>query len=69
MELVELQELIRLRISHGGSLDEVEEEIIHPALFGEEQKAALWLYASALARPRRRRGPRLLSLLPFGGGA
>jgi hypothetical protein len=47
MALAEPQERIDKRVRQGGSLAEVEEEIIDPAPYGEEQKAALWLYASA----------------------
>ncbi len=68
MGLVELQELIRLRLGRGISLDELEEEVIDPAPLGSEQKAELWLYASAMAGLRQRRAPRVLSVLPFGGG-
>jgi hypothetical protein len=57
MTLVELQERIRLRLHHGGSLDQVEVEIIDPSPFSAEQKAALWLFASVTSR-RLRRGPR-----------
>jgi hypothetical protein len=47
MPLVETQERIDERFGEGRSLAEVEEEIIDPAPFSEEQRAALWLYASA----------------------
>ena len=47
MPLLETQERIDERFGDGGSLAEVEEEIIDPAPFSEEQRAALWLYASA----------------------
>jgi hypothetical protein len=47
MGLVESQARIDDRVHDGGSLDQVENEIIEPAPFAEEQKAALWLYASA----------------------
>jgi len=67
MDLVELQERIDLRLHHGGSLDDVEAEIIAPSGFGEEQKAALWLFASATVPKRtQRRRPRRLSALPQG---
>jgi 1-acyl-sn-glycerol-3-phosphate acyltransferase len=48
MGLVESQARIDDRLDHDGSLAEVEEEIIDPAPYGEERKAALWLYASAM---------------------
>lgn len=59
MKLVELQERIRLRLVHGGSLDQVEAEIIDPSPFNREQKAALWVFASVTDRKLRRepRGP------------
>ena len=47
MTLAESQERIDERVRQGGSLAQVEEEIIDSAPFGEEQRAALWLYASA----------------------
>ena len=43
MALVESQERIHERLSHGGSLTDVTAEIIDPAPYSEEQKAALWL--------------------------
>lgn len=55
MGLVELQERIHARLCHGGSLRDVEREIIDPSPFSDEQKAALWLYASATA-PKRTQG-------------
>ena len=50
IRLFELQERIWLALHHGNSLDEVDEEIIDAAPFDEEKKAALWLYASAVAK-------------------
>ena len=47
MPLAETQVRIDERFGDGGSLAEVEEEIIDPAPLSEEQRAALWLYASA----------------------
>jgi hypothetical protein len=47
MPLVEAQARFDERLGHGGSLAEVEEEIIDSAPVSEEQRAALWLYASA----------------------
>jgi hypothetical protein len=47
MPLAETQEQITERFDDGGSLAEVEEELIDSAPFTEEQRAALWLYASA----------------------
>ena len=54
MGLVELQESILRRLRYGGSLDQVEIEIIEPSPFTTEQKAALWLFASVTARKLRR---------------
>src|SRR5215211_2909158 len=47
MGFVESQERIDDRLDHDGSLAEVEEEIIDPAPYGEERKAALRPFASA----------------------
>jgi len=47
MALAEPQERIDERVRQGGSVAEVEEEIIDPAPVSEEHRAALWLYASA----------------------
>ena len=47
MALAEPQERIDERVRQGGSLAQVEEEIIDFEPSGEEQRAALWLYASA----------------------
>jgi hypothetical protein len=57
MGLFELQQRIDKRLRGGGSLADVEREIIDPSPFSEEQRAALWLHASAL-RPRDPRGAR-----------
>jgi hypothetical protein len=54
MRLVELQERIRVRLAHGGSLAQVEAEIIDPSPFNREQRAALWLFASVTHRKLRR---------------
>lgn len=62
MGLVELQRCIGERVRHGGSLDQVEEEIIDPAPLDENQKAALWLYAwTELPRRRQRAEVRQLT--------
>jgi hypothetical protein len=47
MALAEPQERVDERVRQGGSLAQVEEESIDSAPSGEEQRAALWLYASA----------------------
>ena len=58
MRLDELQERIRLRLLHGGSLEQVEAEIIDPSGFSAEQEAALWRFALAtVAKPRRKSRP------------
>ena len=68
MGLVELQERIDRRLRSGGTLANVEAEIIDPSDFSEEQRAALWFYASATApRGPRRRRPARSSLVPLGG--
>ena len=51
MALANSQERFDERFRQGGSLAQVEQEIIDSASSGEEQRAALWLYASA-AIPR-----------------
>ena len=43
---------VRLRMSRGGSVDDVDAEIIEPSEFSAEEKAALWLYAWSYV-PRR----------------
>jgi len=54
MRFDELEERIRLRLDHGGSLEQVEAEIIDPSGYSPEQKAALWLFAFAtMGRFRR----------------
>ena len=53
MDLVETQELIRRRLRYGGSVADVDAEIIEPSPFSEDQRAALWLYAQGtFRRPR-----------------
>ena len=62
MALAELRERIDERLRQGGSLEQVEDEIIDLAPVSEEQKAALWLYASAtLPTDLTRSQPRRLS--------
>jgi hypothetical protein len=61
MTLDELQERIRLRLSHGGSLEQVEAEIIDPSPYSPDQKAALWLFAFSTARKSRRESRSLAS--------
>jgi hypothetical protein len=43
---------VRRRMSHGGSVDDVDAEIIEPSEFTADAKAALWLYAWSYV-PRR----------------
>jgi alkylhydroperoxidase family enzyme len=54
MALVEAQDSIRARLRGGASLAQVEREMIDPSPFGEEQRAALWLFAAAMARSESR---------------
>jgi hypothetical protein len=59
MGLVEAQERIGARLRGGASLEQVERELINPSPFSDEQRAALWLFASAVARsvcPKRPSG-------------
>jgi hypothetical protein len=56
-----LQREIIEAVRRGWSLDQIEEALIDPALLGEDEKAALWLYANALTeQPRGEREPALL---------
>lgn len=43
---------VRRRMSRGGSVDDVDADIIEPSDFSADQKAALWLYAWSYV-PRR----------------
>jgi hypothetical protein len=43
---------VRRRMSRGGSVDDVDAEIIEPSGFSADEKAALWLYAWSYV-PRR----------------
>ena len=63
VKLVELQEKIAARVGHGGSLADVQREIIDPSPLSEEQRAALWLYAAA--QPETLRTARRLSRPPL----
>lgn len=53
--LDEYQSRIAERMERGGSVDDVDEEIIGPSPFTNEQKAALWLYAWSYVPPARQR--------------
>ena len=59
--LVELQRRIATRIRHGGSLAEVERELIACSSLADEQLPALRLYARGLLRARRLENPLLSS--------
>jgi nucleotidyltransferase/DNA polymerase involved in DNA repair len=48
--LAEARHRIHEALRQGASLEQVEKRLIDPAAFSEEQKAALWLFASALAK-------------------
>lgn len=43
---------VHRRMSRGGSVDDVDAEIIEPSGFSADEKAALWLYAWSYV-PRR----------------
>lgn len=43
--MVDVQVQISQRLLEGATLDEIEEEIIDPSPFRDEQKSALWLFA------------------------
>jgi hypothetical protein len=54
--VVALQENVHQRMRHGGSIDDVDTEIIEPSPLDADQKAALWLYAwSCMPRRMQRR--------------
>jgi hypothetical protein len=61
---VESQEHIRERLRHGGSLEDVEKEIIDPSPLSEERKAALWLCARSETPARRESADRAVSTKP-----
>ena len=46
---------VRRRMSRGGSVDDVDAEIIEPSGFSTDEKAALWLYAWSYVPPRMQR--------------
>ena len=54
------------RAALSGDVERVERELIAPASITEDRKAALWLFAFALADPdtRRRRAPAILGGQP-----
>lgn len=60
--VVELQEKIAARIGHGGSLADVKREIIDPCPLGNDQRAALWLYAATRPEVIRAAQPARLGL-------
>jgi hypothetical protein len=43
---------VRRRMSRGGSVDDIDADIIEPSGFSADEKAALWLYAWSYV-PRR----------------
>lgn len=46
---------VQRRMSRGGSVDDVDAEIIQPSEFSAEEKAALWLYAWSYVPGRMQR--------------
>ena len=64
MRLAKAQERIRERLEEGGSLAEVERELIDPSRFTEEHKAALCLFAAATRTrlPREKEWPEATEL-------
>ena len=46
---------VRLRMRRGGSVDDVDAEIIEPSAFSADEKAALWLYAWSFVPGRMQR--------------
>ena len=55
MNVPELQEAIGQRMRHGGSLSQVEEEIIDRSPLDLDQRAALWLFAWTTLPKRKQR--------------
>jgi len=43
--ILALQEVVEVRLRHGGSIEDVDAEIIEPSTLNSDQKAAPWLYA------------------------
>jgi hypothetical protein len=58
---------VRRHMSRGGSVDDVDAEIIAPSDFSADEKAALWLYAWSYVprRMQRRSAERHLQLAAF----
>ena len=58
---------VRRRMSRGGSVDDVDAEIIEPSDLSADEKAALWLYAWSYVprRMQRRSANRHLQLAAF----
>ena len=46
---------VRRRMSRGGSVDDIDAEIIEPSGFSADEKAALWLYAWSYVPSRMQR--------------
>jgi hypothetical protein len=46
---------VRRRMSRGGSVDDVDAEIIEPSMLSTNEKAALWLYAWSYVPARMQR--------------
>jgi hypothetical protein len=58
--IVRFQDRIQKRMARGGTIDDIDAEIIEPADLSADQKAALWLYAwSHLSRRKQRRSAEL----------
>ena len=45
MSMVEEQSRIVAMMERGATFDDVEEDVINPAPFSDDEKAALWLFA------------------------
>jgi hypothetical protein len=59
---------VRRQMTRGGSVDDVDAEIIAPADFSADEKAALWLYAWSFVprRLQRRSADRHLRMAALG---
>ena len=62
------QDRIKTRMARGGTIDDIDAEIIEPSDLSADQKAALWLYAwSHVSRRKQRRSAEVhLSLVGMG---
>jgi UDP-N-acetyl-D-mannosaminuronic acid transferase (WecB/TagA/CpsF family) len=60
--LTDLQIAVGVAVTHGRSIDDVDETIIQPAPVSQDARAALWLYAWSLQPSHVQRGVALAHL-------